>query len=205
MTAYMKITIAFIFGALFGFAVVLGAGWLIMIKGDAPLVGSKLYGDIAIAPLRPTQKDISGKELYQSLLLTKDDEKFIRINQDKLGNARELYIFNDKGQAILSVEFADNKEAELKYGPSSSNQSFIDFDTDGQFDYMINVDDNGEVNFESAYFEKTQEWESVWESEKDKRMIKIKDKSYKFIPSEGWKSVDNAMSGRGNDGLTSEE
>jgi hypothetical protein len=197
MTAYMKITIAFILGALFGFAVAIGIGWFLMIKGDAPLVSPKLYGDIAIAPLRPTQKDISGKELYQSLLLTQDDEKFIRINQDKLGNTRELYIFNDKGQAILSVEFAVNKEAVLNYGKSSLEykclyQRFIDFDMDGLFDYIINVDDNGEVNFESPYFKETQEWEEVSESNKDKDRIKINDTAYIFNPYEGWKEVDQA-------------
>jgi hypothetical protein len=192
MTAYMKITISFIFGALFGFAVAIGTGWLITIKGDAPLVSPKLYGDIAIAPLRPTQKDLSGKELYQSLLLTKDDEIFIRINQDKSGNTRELFVSNNKGLPILYVGFTDNKEAVLKYGRSSLHQCFIDFDTDGEFDYMISVDDNGEVKAEAAYFKETQEWESVCESNKDKDRIKIEDKTYIFIPCEGWQEVDQA-------------
>jgi hypothetical protein len=55
---------------------------------------------------------------------------------------------------------------------------------------MISLDDNGEVNSEAAYFKETQVWESVWESNLDKDRIKIEDKAYNFIPSQGWKEVD---------------
>ena len=91
-----------------------------------------------------------------------------------------------------TVEPNDNTEDKQEAIQLSNFDCNIDFDTDGEFDYMISVDDNGEANSEAAYFKETQEWEEVSESNKDKDRMKINDTAYIFNPYEGWKEVDQA-------------
>ncbi len=202
MNIRIKMAAVFFLGILFGFGIAIGIG-LYKNKKDAgqPLMGPKVFGNIRIYQEPLARKDNSGSEQCRALVLERDGRILLRINQSKPGVAGDLWISNNPllpvAVPIVYIRFAENNEGPvLRYGRLSSkhhghlSQKFIDLDMDGQFDYMINRNDKGQVNYENAYFKKTQEWVDVSESDidKDRHIIKVNNKTYEFIQDE-WKEV----------------
>lgn len=197
MNQRVKTVIIFFSGILFGMGIAIGIGFYKIHKDSGrPLVGPKVFGDIRIYQEPLNSKDGSVSNRCRSLILERNGIELVQVNQSEPGISKELFVGNNKHLPIVHIKFTkDDEDYILRYGHISPRhkdiyQKYIDFDMDGQLDYMISFDNKGQVSKETAYSKKTQEWVSVSESDASKQIIKINDNNYKFCDHE-WKDIDS--------------
>jgi hypothetical protein len=98
--------ILFSLGILTGVLLTVGFGFF-LIRKDAgkPLVGPKTFGDMTVHRIRSTEKDQLDPGVYESMVLARNGQKLVQINQSEAGISSQLLMYGDS-VPIAKVMFA---------------------------------------------------------------------------------------------------
>ena len=137
-------------------------------EGGRELIEPKIFGDIRICKVKSSESVIAKTGVYNSLLLEKDGNIFLKIYQLNPEKASEFLLFNDYGNLILRMSSTQEKQGwdeGLSYGPTDSNEKpvqgeqYIDFNLDGSFDLVYNFNERGK--FEKILAHINNKWKLV--------------------------------------------
>jgi hypothetical protein len=188
--------ILFCSGIIIGILLIVGFGFY-LIREDAgkPLVGPKIFGDITVYRIRSSEKDRLDPGIYESMVLERNGHRLAQVNLSNADTSSQMVMYGDS-IPIVKVQFAEERlqNPVLAYGrfqeeSSYPIQKFVDLDMNGQFDFVMNLDKEGNATYVKIFLSETQTWEVPSQIDIDHDRAVVNDREYEFHPYHGWQSV----------------
>ena len=156
----------------------------------------RTFGDIKVwaqKPLVPEDSIVPErfyKEMHKQLWMSKNNTPFLMISQDVNNNTTGLYLLKDKDRAILCLNSTNNTGEWhwSSYGIADSlgtpkGNTLIDLDFNGNFDFKIITDNNG--NLVSRYIRLEDSWQKIEKCNLEEAIVFTGHNYYKFDPNIG--------------------